>query len=210
VTTNIRITLKDCKIAPTTVMTVPATQYSQNELFLTRSHSGTNYYRNEKITFSGTLTTDAAVYMTGGAADGGTNVSWKIATTANAEGGMPFVCPALVIWNEATGSPITLTIEGGIAAAATNVPNSDIWMEVVYPGTASSTLGAQATTGRATLLAASSNYAAGAGTWNGGVVNSKFKMQATFTPQVKGPLTVYIKAAGVSGTWYIDPKPVLS
>jgi hypothetical protein len=35
-------------------------------------------------------------------------------------------------------------------------------------------------------------------------------MAATFTPQNKGPLTVYIRCAKASSTFYIDPKVVLS
>jgi hypothetical protein len=35
-------------------------------------------------------------------------------------------------------------------------------------------------------------------------------MSVTFTPQQKGAVTIYVKAAKASSTFYIDPKPVLS
>jgi hypothetical protein len=34
-------------------------------------------------------------------------------------------------------------------------------------------------------------------------------MLATFTPQEKGPLTIYVRAAKASSTFYIDPKPIV-
>jgi hypothetical protein len=35
-------------------------------------------------------------------------------------------------------------------------------------------------------------------------------MSVTITPQEKGPITIYVKAAKISSTFYVDPKPVIT
>ena len=64
------------------------------------------------------------------------------------------------------------------------------------------------TTTKADILAAGTNTAASSETWGGST--TKFKLAASVTPQMKGPVTVYVKVAKVSSTFYIDPKITLS
>ncbi len=65
-------------------------------------------------------------------------------------------------------------------------------------------LASKATSTKADGLAAGTNIPAGSGTWGGST--TKFAMSATFTPQEKGPITIYVRAAKVSSTFYIDPE----
>jgi hypothetical protein len=208
---NSRFTFKDCKLNASVLATASgAGGFGQPEVTVIRCDSGTGYYRNEKSNSSGKMTTSAAVYTTGGASDGGTPISWQVGTTANNKFETAFTSLPISIWNDTIGSAITVTIEAGIAAAATSTPNSDIWIEVEYLGTSGSTLASKATSGLLTAVHTGSNYSTGSATWNGGVVNSKFKMAATFTPQVAGPMTIYVKAGTASATYYVDPKPVIT
>jgi hypothetical protein len=62
--------------------------------------------------YAGDLTTEATIVRTPGASNGTTPFSWKLVTTANASIPTPLECPPLAIWNDTTGSSITVTVEG--------------------------------------------------------------------------------------------------
>jgi hypothetical protein len=81
-------------------------------------------------------------------------------------------------------------------------------MDVEYLGTSGFPLGNFASSGPADQLAAGTNLGAGSGTWGGST--TKFKLEKQITPAEKGPITVYIKAAAASSTFYIDPKIAVS
>ena len=81
-------------------------------------------------------------------------------------------------------------------------------MDVEYLGTSGFPLGNFATSGAADLLASGTACTSSSASWGGGT--SSFKLTATITPQEKGPITVYVKVAKTSSTFYIDPKITLS
>lgn len=198
---------KDCKFgASLTVSGTPAAQ-GAGEVIVSNSDSGGTNYRQEKYSYSGTLTIETTIVHTGGASDGTTPIAWKIVTTANSKWAFPFEAPPIVIWNDNSGSSKTVTIEGIWGGGA--VPNNDdIWIDVEYLGASSSPLGSFATSTKASNLAANSALSAGTGTWGGST--TKFKMSATFTPQQKGPFYVYVRAAAASSTFYIDPLAIVT
>ena len=172
-----------------------------------RCDSGATNYRTERYQYQGTLTTETTIVRTGGASDGTTPVSWKIVTTANPEWQMPFEAFPISIWNEDTGSPITVTVEGVWLGGA--VPLTDeIWMDVEYLSNASYPIGSFATTTKADILASGVNTTASSQIWSGGT--TPFKMVATITPQMKGPINVTVKVAKISSTFFVDPKITLS
>jgi hypothetical protein len=193
----------DCKLGSgTTITSNPATL--SGAVRIIRCDSGDTNYRSEKFTYSGTLTTEITIVRTGGASDGTTPISWKVVTTANSERCYPFESFPIVIWNETIGSAVTATIECRGAA----VPNTDeVWMEATYLGTSGSS---QATSSNtvADPLATGVACTSSSETWGGSTAS--FKLVATFTPQEKGPITIFIKVAKVSSTFYFDPKITLS
>ena len=75
---------------------------------------------------------------TGGASDGGQTVSWKFTVSTLARWEIPFEFLPITIWNETTGSPKTVTIQG-IWGTGSLPKNDDIWIDVFYFGTAGST-----------------------------------------------------------------------
>ena len=155
----------------------------------------------------GQQTVETTIVRTGGASDGTTAIAWKIVTTADSEKEAPYEALPISLWNDTTGSPKTLTLQGIWGGGA--VPNNDdIWMEVEYLGTSGFPIVSKVSSGRATPLTAGSAIPAGSGTWGGST--TKFAMSVTFTPAMKGPVTVYVKAALPSSTFYVDPKPVIS
>ena len=85
--------------------------------------------------------------------------------------------------------------------------NDDIWIDADYLGDASFPVASFATAGKADILAAGSALASDSST---GGSTTAFKMQVSFTPQMKGPINIVVKAAPASSTFYIDPKPEIS
>jgi hypothetical protein len=168
---------------------------------------GDTNYRTEKYNYAGTLTTETTIVRTGGASDGTTPIAWKIVTTANSKWEFPFECPPISIWNETVGSAVTVTVQGIWGGGA--VPNTDdIWIDCEYLGTSGFPIASKATSSKADGLAAGTGIPAGSGTWGGST--TKFAMAVTITPQEKGPITIYVRAATSSTTFYIDPKPVVT
>lgn len=188
-------------VAKVTAPTVPGPRIS-----FVRCDSGSTNYTEDEFDHYGTLSTETTIVRTGGASDGTTPIAHKIVTGADAKWINPFRSKPIIFWNEGT-SAITVTLEGIWGGGA--VPNNDdIWFEAEYLDDASTPLGAIATTGKASHLAAGAPIAAGSGTWGGST--TKFAMSATFTPDKKGPIALYVKAGAASSTFYIDPKPVVT
>lgn len=201
-----RFILKDCKLGSSVTIAGTPSAQSGGTIDLIRCDSGDTNYRTERYRFEGTETTETTIILTGGASDGTTGFAKKIVTTANAKPLLPFEAIPVSFWNE-TLSSITVTLQGIWGGGA--VPNNnDIWAEFEYLGTSGVPLGAIATCGLADPLATAAGLSAGSGTWGGST--TKFKLAATFTPQEKGPITIYVKAGAASGTFYVDPKPVVT
>lgn len=202
-----RFILKDCKVGAISLPTPTGSGgLAAQEIILARCDSGATNYRHEKVNYAGKQSIETTIVRTGGATDGTTPIAWKIETTANSELLFPFECMPITVWNETVGS-VTVTVHGIWGDGA--VPdNNEIWMEVEYLDDGSSPQGSFATSGLADFLATATAHAADTSTWGGSTTD--FKMEVTITPALKGPFTIYVKAAAASATFYIDPKPVLS
>lgn len=202
-----RWVLKDCKLNASVTIAATPNGPGGGVTHVIRSDSAGTNYRHEKISYLGTQTVETTIVRTGGASDGTTPIAQKVITTANAKPIMPFEMLPIAVWNDTSGGARTATIEGIWGGGA--VPtNTDIWMDAEYQSDASSGQGAFVSGGRADVLAAASNLAAGTGTWGGST--TKFKLEVTFTPQQKGTVYLYIKCGAASSTFYIDPKVVLT
>jgi hypothetical protein len=156
--------------------------------------------------FGGNLVTETTIVRTSpaGASDGTTPVSWKIVTDANARWQIPFESLPITVWSDTTGAK-TVSIYGYWDNAS--VPNNDdIWIEAEYLGSAGSPVSSFASSGKASFLAANAAIPSDTSTWGGGDTTTRFKMSASLTTAMKGPITVTVKAASASKTFYIDPK----
>jgi hypothetical protein len=199
--------LVNCKLgASVTVSSTPPGQGGAT-VDLIRCDSGAVNYRSERYWYQGTQTVETTIVRTGGATDGTTPISWKLVTTANSKWISPFESQPISIWNDTTGSAITVTIYGIWGGGA--VPNTDdIWIEAEYLGSSATPLGSFINSTKANNLATGSALTSDTSTWGGST--TKFKMSVTFTPQMKGPINIVVKAAKVSTTFYIDPKPEIA
>lgn len=133
--------------------------------------AGTVIERTERYTYAGTQTLSSTIKRTGGANNGSSGFSWKIATTANSKWIMPFLSPPISIWNSTTGGTITIVMYG-IADPRdfSALPlNDDLWFDVEYQSSASATLGAVTSGTKANNLATGSSLTADTSAWDSGI-----------------------------------------
>lgn len=204
-TANVR--LIDCKLGSSVTIAATPTFIGGVRIDLIRADSGATNYRNERYWYQGTITTETTVVRTGGATDGTTPASMKLVTTANSKWAFPLESQPIVIWNETVGSPITVTFYG-IWGGGSVPNNDDIWIAAEYLGDSGTPQGSFIASTKADNLASGSALSSDSSTWGGST--TAFKMSVTFTPQMKGPINLVVKAAKASSTFYIDPKPVIS
>lgn len=202
----IRAYMKDCKLG--SGFTIAATPTGAgSRILVSRCSDSAGNHIEQVYAYEGTQTDETTIVRTGGASDGTTAKSRKIVTTANAKQSLPFESNPIAIWNDTTGSAITVTMHGIWGGAG--VPNNDeVWMEVEYLGSASTPQGSFATAGKATPLATATALSADTSTWGGSTTD--FKMSCNFTPQQKGYIFVYPRVGKASDTVYLDPKLVIS
>jgi hypothetical protein len=172
-------------------------------------------YTFEKFSYGGTETAETTVIRTGGATDGTTPVAKKIVTSTNSRIEYPFECIPITVWNETVGSAITLTVQAiwSVGAAGNYPTNANIWIEVEYLSNASYPISSVSSGGLATVLTTPVAYSVAGSGWTGlGGTPTAFAMSRTFTPQMKGPITVRVKATlnGATTTFYVDPKVIIT
>lgn len=175
--------LKDTKLnGAVTVAATPTT--SGMAVYAVRSDSAGVNYRTEAYRYAGTQTVETAlVRALTDATDGLTALSWKVSTTANAKFLTPMRLMPMAVFNTVTGANVTATIYGVWNAAA--LPNNDdIAFDLEYLGSASSPLGSFATSGRATVLSASTPLSASTKSWDSSGVAARANSTAYSVGQV--------------------------
>jgi hypothetical protein len=201
---------KNCKLGASVIKAATPTAPARVGPIFINCDSGDTNYKVDKYSYEGTQIVETVSVLTGGASDGTTVVSWRIAATANASLLAPFESLPISIWNETVGS-VTVTVQGILDSAGALPTNAQIWMVTEYLGTSGFTQSLFATTGMADILATGTSLSAGSGTWLGPVAAfTKFKMASTITVAEKGPITVKIYVAAASSVFYVDPRIVLT
>lgn len=173
--------------------------------------SGDTNYRLWVEDFTGSIKQETTIVRSGGASDGTTSLSWKMATNADAEyPALVLESPEIARWNETVGSAITVTVDvvhnaqgSGSGGALTN---AEMWLEVQYLGTNGVPLGTF-TRSRKALMATAADNASSSATWTTTALASpvKQRLSVTFTPQEKGVIQARIVVAKASATVYVDP-----
>lgn len=163
--------------------------------------------------YAGSIKSETTVVCTGGASDGTTPFSFKMATSSAAE--YPAVLLESIelpaIWNDTTGSSKTVTVEF-VHDSVTNLTDAEIWLEVSYLGTAGVPLGTIINDAKADVLATAADQADSSAAWTTtGLTNPNTqKLSVTFTPEEKGYLQAKVIMAKASYTAYIDPRLTVS
>jgi len=161
--------------------------------------------------YAGSIKSETTIVRSGGASDGTTSLSWKMASSANAE--YPVVVlesPEIVQWNDTTGSAITVTVE--VITDNVTLKDDECWLEVQYLGTSGYPLSVFINDCKANVLAGNNPQDTSTETWTttGLTTPTKQKLSVTFTPQEKGFLHAVVKLAKASTTVYVDPLLVVT
>lgn len=159
--------------------------------------------------YSGTLTTETTVLRTGGANDGTTSYSWKMASTANAGSLVaPFNSGEIApVDNAVVGTPITVTVDV-LHDSVTNLTDAEIYLSVQYMAVTGFPLSGFMDDSRAHVMATPQDQTASTATWTTtGLTNpNKQKLSVTFTPQRAGIIQARVVLCKASKTVYVDPK----
>lgn len=153
------------------------------------------------------LNTETAVYRTGGASDGVTPISWRIATnTLTTYPLINFDAPPITRWNDVTGSPVTVSIE--VLTDGVTLKNDGAWLEVQYLDDAGYPLGALVSDERPSQLAAAADQDASTAAWTATGITTPIaqKLSVTFTPQQKGFIQARVRVARPSSVIYVCPQ----
>lgn len=164
-------------------------------------------YRLITAGWGAALNTETAVYRTGGASDGVTPISWRIATnTGTIYPLINFDAPPITRWNETIGSPVTVSIE--VLTDGVTLHDDDAWLEVQYLDDAGYPLGALVSDERPSQLAAAADQDASTATWTttGITTPVKQKLSVTFTPREKGYIQARVRVARPSSVIYVCPQ----
>lgn len=161
-----RVVFKDCKLPNITLGSGQVVYYGMAADFINCDTAG-SIYNHSRWWAEGTQTTSTTAVRTGGASDGTTAYSWQIATSSLSQWIEPFESLPICIWNTIiTPSSTTITIEA--AYVGTSLPNTDdIWIDVNYYGTSSSTLGTCQTTTKSNVLASGTGWSSSTALWGG-------------------------------------------
>jgi hypothetical protein len=201
-------TFRNCKLPASwtgTLVDQAPTRYGRVEMYNCDS-TDTNY-RMWIEEFSGSIKSETTIVRTGGANDGTTPLSWKMAS--NADSGRtitPLRSPEIAQWIDTTGSPITVAVE--MVTDNVTLDDAECWLEVQYLGTSGFPRSTFINDFAADILATPAAQASSSETWTttGLTTPVKQKMSVTFTPQEKGYMHAVVRLAKPSTTVYVDPK----
>ena len=159
----------------------------------------------------GTVKSETALVRTGGASDGTTSYSWQVASNANASKNFPLWAPEVVRWNDTVAVAVTVTVEI-LHDSVTALQDDEVWLEVMYLGTAGYPLGSHISDRTASVFATPVDQTSSAEVWTTtGMTNpNKQKLTVTFTPQEKGYIHAKVYLGKDSKTIYVDPKITVS
>lgn len=170
-------------------------------------------YRFWRERYTGSIKSETVIVRTGGASDGTTPISWKMASAANAEYPLHLLKSLEITdWIDTTGSSKTLTVEivhdSQGAGTGSAFLDDEIWLEVQYLGTSGFPLGTLITDAKASVIATAADQASSSETWTttGLTTPVKQALSVTFTPQEKGFYIARVVLAKASKTVYVDPK----
>lgn len=185
---------------------------------LWNSDNADTNYRMWIEDYSGSIKQETTIVKSGGASDGTTTLSWKMASSAN------IAYPVLTLdspeiyskWIETVGSSVTATVEivhdsqgSGTSSAFTD---EEIFIDLYYLGTSGVPLSLLATDRKADVLATAADQASSSETWTttGLTTPVKQKLSVTFTPQEKGVVFAVVRLAKASKTVYVNPVITLT
>lgn len=197
------VTLENCKLGSGVAVTSGSFTGYSCPLKVHNCDSAATNYRYYYANGGGVIKQETTIVRTGGDTDGTTPLSWNITTSANSQFTQPFVSEEIAIWNNSAGTSLTVT---AFLNTATTLNNNDFWIEVEYPASSGSPLGATVNTRMAVLGTPAALTADGVSNWGASAKANSYKCSVTFTPQMKGIIKMRLYQAKPSVTVYVDPQ----
>jgi len=188
-----RAVFSHCKMPTITLISSVSPSINGYVVDLINSDTGGNTYNSQRLGLDCAQQVSTTAVMTGGASDGKTPFSWAFtaAGTRNLSWSNSFEAMPIVVWNATTGANVTITLEG--AYVGTALPyNDDFWFDVLYFGTASSTLSTRGTCTKATALTTNTQWSASSQLWGGSA-----PARQNTTAYVRGDLIGVSSASGI-------------
>lgn len=171
--------------------------------------SGDTNYKFWQEEYAGDVRDETTIVRSGGASDGSTSLSWKMAAAANAEYPTIYLAsPEIYGWIGSTGSK-TFTVE--IVNDGSTLKDDEVWLEIEYLGTSGFPLGLIATD-KANVLATAADQTSSSETWTTTGLSSPVKQSLAVTATVNevGPFVARVILAKASQTIYVDPLVTVS
>jgi hypothetical protein len=214
------IVIRNCKLAAgVAVLSGAIPSDGGIEVILDNCDSADTHSRSERYTYQGSILADTATYLTamdGDSAASPVKLSQKMTTLASgASNAFPLILQSskeIYKWNETVGSAITATVEI-LHDSATNLKDSEVWVEFMYMGTSGNPIGTAINNHKADYFGTAADHAAGtgAGNWTKSMTNpNSQKLSCTFTPQEKGYISARVHLAKANYTIYVHPDIVVS
>jgi hypothetical protein len=163
-------------------------------------------YRYLRSWYQGTIAQETTIVRSGGATDGTTPISRKMISSAGANFASPLESAPVEYWNNATGSPITITVP--VITDNVTLTNAQAWIEVEYLGTANTPQSSIGTCRAADIVTTPANQPTDStSTWTTTGITTPVKqsLSVTITPQVKGLIKARVMLADPSTTMWYDP-----
>jgi hypothetical protein len=204
--------IMDCRLnAAVTVATYNNTTNGVAVVDVINSNSGAVNYDRQRWMIQGKQTVELVNVRSGGASNGATAFSWKVAVNNTpdlyAPFANPFLAPPIEIWNTSL-TPITVTLN---ILSSTTLKDNEAGFDLYYPGSAATPLATIAST-IPNALAPGANLTSGSFGWNTSGVGTPVQQQCsvTVTPAMAGMLRLQPKVLKASQTVWIDPAPVVT
>jgi hypothetical protein len=198
--------LERCKLGTSfTFTTGTLAGHHSTHLFVDNCDSGDTNYKMAHRSYGGSVDHNITTYRSGGASDGTTPISWVMTASANVTFHFPLYSPYVYIWNDTTGSSVTITAE--IVTDNVTLTDAEAWIEVDYLGTSGFPTASFADDAKADTLATAANQTSSSVTWTAAPGTPiKQKLSKAVTPQEKGLFRARVAYAKASGTVYVCPK----
>jgi hypothetical protein len=201
---NTQVNMTNCKLAGSFSALAAAPAGPGSIVYAVNCSDTTQNYRQQIAAYSGGLTADTTTYLTAGASDGTTSISWKMLSNANTTRQSPLRSFEIARWNEVLTAQ-TVAVE--IATDNVTLTNAECWIEVQVMDDAASTRTTLFST-QCGLLATPANIATSTNPWTGvpGTPITQKITSGSFTADIKGDIRVVVCLAKANTTVYVDPE----
>lgn len=200
------VVIRNCKLGTATLTSVAPPM--PMPFIVDNCDIGDTNYKMYRQNLVGSIVTETTRVRTGGASDGSTTISWRMATTGTINARYNNLrTPAIVAWNETVGSPKTVAVEI-LHDSTTALTNTEAWLEVECLTTVNASRSSMTSGALLGFLSIGTNHPPSSETWTTtGMANpNKQRLLVSVTPQEKGPILVWVCLVKSSYTIYVDPK----